>query len=79
MLHREQIAFSLKATMSTRQSESVNEADSEDSRSICKQPLRRTSNHRFITKTLLLIIYASGRKAVYSQLLFLSSIKGSSK
>ena len=79
MLYRERTAFLLKVIMSTRQFESVNEVNSEDSRSICKRLFRRTSNHRFVIKVLLLIIHASGRKAVYSQLLFLPSIKGSSK
>ena len=79
MLHRERIAFLLKAIMNIRQFESVNEADSEDSRSICKRSFRRILNHRFVTKTLLLIIHASDRKIVYSQLLFLSSIKDFSR
>ena len=79
MLHRELTAFSSKAIMNIRQSESVNEADSESSRSICKRSLRRTSNHRSVIKTLLLIIHASDRKVVYSQLLFLPSIKDFSK
>ena len=75
MLHRERTAFSSKAIMSIQQFESVNEIDSKDSRSICKRSFRRTSNHRSVTETLLLIIHASDCKAVYSQLLFLSSIK----
>ena len=79
MLHREQAALSSKATMSTRQFEFVNETDSEDSRSICKRSSRRILNHRSVTKTLLLIIHASDRKAIYSQLLFLSSIKDFSR
>ena len=79
MLHQGRVAFSSKAIMSTRQSESVDETDSKDSRSICKRSLRRTLNHRSVTKTLLLIIHASNRKAVYSQLLFLPSIKDFSK
>ena len=79
MLHRERTALSSKAIMNIQQFESVNEVDSEDSRSICKRSFRRTSNHRSVTKTLLLIIHASDRKTVYSQLLFLSSIKDFSK
>ena len=79
MLHRERTVFSSKAIMSTRQSESVSEIDSKDSRSICKRSFRRTSNHRSVTETLLLIIHASDRKTVYSQLLFLSLIKDFSR
>ena len=79
MFYRERTALSLKAIMNTRQSEPVNEVDSEDSRSICKRSSRCTSNHRSVIKTLLLIIHASDRKAVYLQLLFLSSIKDFSK
>ena len=75
MFHRERVVLSLKAIMNTRQFESVNEVDSEDSRSICKRSFRCTSNHQSVTKTLLLIIHASDHKAIYSQLLFLSSIK----
>ena len=66
MLYRERTALSSKAIMNIRQSESINEADLENSRSICKRSSRRTSNHRSVTKTLLLIIHASDRKAIYS-------------
>ena len=79
MLHRERTAFLSKAIMNTRQFESVNETDLENLRSICKRSFRRTSNHRSVTKALLLIIHASDRKTVYSQLLFLSLIKDFSR
>ena len=79
MLYRERTAFLSKAIMSIRQFESVNEADLKDLRSICKRSFRRILNHRSVTKALLLIIHASGRRAVYSQLLFLSSIKDFSR
>ena len=64
MFHRERMIFSSKTIMNTRQSESVNEVDLENSWSICKRLFRRISNQQSVTKVLLLIIRALNHKTV---------------